>query len=43
MNTTEREMLAPSLLDRWERLPGYRPRNPNLAPWVRRLRPRVPA
>ncbi|MEU6697843.1 DUF2235 domain-containing protein [Pseudonocardia sp. NPDC046786] len=41
VNTTERETLAPSLRERWERLPGYRPRNPNLAPWLRRSR--VPA
>jgi uncharacterized protein (DUF2235 family) len=35
-NTTEQETLAPSVLQRWEGDPSYDPRNPNLAPWVKR-------
>ena len=36
IHTAERESLAPSVLKRWEEMPEYRPRNPNLTPWVRR-------
>lgn len=36
VNTTERETLDPSVPRRWKGDPEYRPRNPNLAPWVKR-------
>ncbi|MBC3191020.1 DUF2235 domain-containing protein [Pseudonocardia sp. C8] len=37
VHTSEGEKLAPSVLQRWNGDPAYRPRNPNLAPWVKRL------
>lgn len=35
VNTTERETLAPSVLQRWNGDPTYRPQNPNLMQWVK--------
>lgn len=36
VNTTEGERLDSSALQRWQDDPTYRPRNPNLVPWVKR-------
>jgi hypothetical protein len=42
VNTTVGEQLDPSVPRRWSSDTTYRPRNPNLAPWVRRKLAELP-